>query len=330
MPAIFSAASASRRLAVVPALSLMGALCGCASTPARQSVSAVVEPWSYAGAEGKKIVTDHFELYSMLTDEELQEALPGFLEAAYRQYTSLLPPRQAVNPRLQSYVFNDRRQWERFTRERFPRKYPVYRQIPAGGYANGRLCVVYYLRRAYTLSVLAHEGMHQYFGSHFDEVLPAWLNEGLATYCESFDLPKSGPRFTPQRNTFRMNSLRNALIAESVIPLRQMLATDAGEVILQGQSRLTTTYYAQAWAMTVYLRHGAGRRYAQGFARILADISAGELSRMAQAARIRAPFPSQVSYGEAVFRAYITEDLDSFEQDFLTYMHDLAGFKKKP
>jgi len=329
MPRVCLAALAGWWRAAPGALVVILGVAGCASTPARQPVATVVEPWSYAGVQGSKIVTDHFELYSTLTDEELQEALPGFLETAYEQYTSLLPPRDEVNPRMQSYVFRDRRQWEQFTRERFPGRYQVYRQIPAGGYAHGRLCVVYYLRRAYTLSVLAHEGMHQYFGSHFDEVLPAWLNEGLATYCESYDLPKSGPRFTPRRNTFRMNSLRDALIADSVIPLRKMLATDAGEVILQGRTRLTTTYYAQAWAMTVYLRHGSGGRYAQGFARMLADVSAGELARMAQSARIRAPFPSQVSYGEAVFRAYITDDLDAFETGFLDYMHELAGFKKR-
>ena len=301
---------------------------GCKSAPAPKVVSVTEEPWSFGRAEARKLVTEHFDIYTTLTDVELRAALPAFLEAAHEQYVSLLPPPAGEYARLQTYVFDNRNQWERFARERFPKRFRVYQRISAGGFASGNLCVVYYLRRTYTLSVLAHEGMHQYFANHFDVPLPAWLNEGMATYCESFELPRGRPVFTPQRNTFRINGLREALSTQTVLPLQQMLATDAGEVILQGQSRLIKTYYAQAWAMAVFIRHGAEGRYAAGFDRLLADIVSGDLPQTAQAAKIRAPSPSKTSYGEAVFRAYITEDLETFERDFETYLYQLAGFRK--
>ena len=308
-------------------LALGMALCGCEMAPAPPKFSMVQESWSFGPIEGHKIVTDHFDIHSTLVDAELEAALPSFLESAHREYRRLLP-QQEGKPRLQTYVFNNRAQWEAFTRMRFPESFQVYRRITAGGYAHGNLCVVYYIQRPYTLSVLAHEGMHQYFGNNFDVTLPAWLNEGLATYAESFELAGGQPVFTPRHNTFRLNALREALTTDSILPLKEMLATDAGKVLIQGQSRLVQTYYAQVWAMTVFLRHGAGGRYASGFDRILAEIVSGELPRTAQAARISAPSPSKTSYGEAIFRAHITTDLETFEQEFKAYMIELAGFSK--
>ncbi len=303
---------------------------GCETAPAPVHFDMQSEPWTLGPFKGTHIATDHFDIYSTLMDKQFEQALPGFLEAAHREYTGLLPPPPDSDKRLQTYVFNTRRQWERFAAARFPRLFPVYQQISAGGFAHGNVCVVYYILRPYTLSVLAHEGMHQYFADHFAVPLPAWLNEGLATYCESFEFSSGSPVFTPQHNTFRLNDLRDALSTDTVLPLREMLATDAGKVIVQGRSRLVKTYYAQAWAMTVFLQHGADGKYAAGFSRLLADITSGELPVIAQAAKISAPSPSQTSYGEAVFRAYITTDLPLFEQELRAFMFELAGFKQPP
>jgi hypothetical protein len=286
------------------------------------------EPWEHRGKAGVKLITEHFDIYSTLGDEELEEALPGFLEAAHRQYVSLIAPRDDAAPKLQTYVFQTRGEWERFAAERFTRRFPMYRRISAGGFAAGNVCVVYYIKRPYTLSVLAHEGMHQYFANHYAVQLPAWLNEGMATYCESFELPHGQVVFTPKRNSFRTNALREAMVGGTILPLREMLATDAGSVIAKGETVQTKTYYAQAWALMSYLRHGAKGAYADGLAQLLADIRVGDLETMAQAAKIRAPEPAKTSYGEAVFRAYITEDIDAFERGFNDYLYDVSGFKR--
>ena len=50
------------------------------------------------------------------------------------------------------------------------------------------------------------------------------------------------------------------------------------------------------------------------------------MSARAQAARIASPDPSGLSFGESVFCAYITEDLDSFEGELREYMIELVGF----
>ena len=300
---------------------------GCTTADRTPPVTVTRADWSFDGVPGRKLTTTHFDIYSTLTDAPFEKALPGFLEAAHRQYAALLPPSDTTD-RLQTYVFANRRQWDAFTRRRFPQRYRVYRQIGSGGFANGNVCVAYYLRsRAPTLAVLAHEGMHQYFAHHFKGPLPAWINEGLACYCESYDLPGGTPRFTPRHNTFRINALREALALDALIPLDEMLATDAGKVIVNGQSRRIKTYYAQAWAMVLFCRDGGNDTYAAGFERMLGDITTGRLQRVARANQISSPGASQTSYGKAVFRAYITDDLPAFDKSFRAYIHRLAGFR---
>ncbi|NOX58417.1 MAG: DUF1570 domain-containing protein [Planctomycetes bacterium] len=300
---------------------------GCSSGDA-EMVQVREEPWSVGGMSGTKLSTEHFDIHSTLTDSQLQAALPSFLEAAYDQYHSLLPAPESSTKRLQTYVFNNRAQWELFAKKKYPRRYPVFQKISAGGFAVGNECVVYYIRRTYTLSVLAHEGMHQYFANYFSARLPAWLNEGLATYCESYELPSDGTKFTPRRNSFRLNALREAMTSDAIFPLRAMLSTDAGKVINQGRARLTKTYYAQAWAMICFLRHGEKGKYAGGFQDMLDAIVDGKLSQAGRAGGHQTQQSRSAKYGEGVFRAYITEDLETFEKQFNDYLYDLVGFPR--
>ncbi len=303
-------------------------VCGCSSGP-NEVEQFTEEPWSFRNIQGTKLSTEHFDIHSTLRDAQLQAALPEFMEAAYDQYSSLLPaPASGEGKRLQTFVLNDRSQWELYAKSNYPQQFPVFRKISAGGFAVGNECVVYYIRRTYTLSVLAHEGMHQYFANYFSTKLPAWLNEGLATYCESYELPKGKARFTPQRNSFRLNALRDAMTTDAILPLRGILATDAGRVINQGRSRLTKTYYAQAWALVCFLRHGEDGKYADSFQDMLDAIVTGELESRAKVAGLQPSARGRTSYGESVFRAFITDDLENLESEFKDYLYQLVGFRK--
>ena len=299
---------------------------GCGGSARTPTFELHEEEWSFEGEPGAKLTTDHFEILTTIKDRQLREALPLFLESAYDLYVDLLPPTDAQGPRLQTYLFNTRDEWDRFTRKTFPARYPLYARIQNGGFAEGRMCVVYYMQRPYTLSVIAHEGMHQYFGAHFSTPVPPWLNEGLACYCESFDFQGDQPVFVPRKNTFRLNPLRRTLTSKTTIPLRELLATSAGEVVGEGRGGLTQAYYSQAWGLVVFLRHGAGGKYAAGLERLLADVRSGTLPTRAQAARLSTGQPGRISPGEGVFRAYITHDLVGFEREYQAFLSELAGF----
>ncbi|UCG17342.1 MAG: hypothetical protein JSV19_04780 [Phycisphaerales bacterium] len=309
-----------------PAVVAAVVLAGCSPVPEAPPFSLTEEDWSYGRHAGKRLVTDHFEIYTTLTDADLRDVLPLFLESAYRQFTSLVPPPAEPDPKLQTYVFGNRAQWDRYVRQNFPARYPVYARISAGGFAEQNKCVVYYIRRIYTLSVVAHEGFHQYLGALFPVPVPAWVNEGLACYCETFQFKKGVPVFTPTDNAFRLNSLRQSLAGDTLIPLKEMLGTDAGKVIIRSQSAMTRAYYAQAWALVCMLRHGLNGKYRAGFDALCADIGTRESHVRARAAQIAAPDPSETSFGEAVFRAYITNDLETFEREYRQYLRTVAAF----
>ncbi|NOT00220.1 MAG: DUF1570 domain-containing protein [Phycisphaerales bacterium] len=288
---------------------------------------AVPSEWAFENQPGVQLATDHFVVYTTIGPDPFRDFLPRYLEAVYLHFTAVVPPPTTADQppdRMQTYLLATRAQWERFIRDRFPERHDLYRRISSGGFTERNVSVVYRLGPAATLSLLAHETMHQYLSTHFTDPLPAWLNEGLAAYCESVDVRHDRVHFLPDRNTFRMNDLRDALIADRTLPLRRLLATDAGELLTAGDSSQVRTYYAQTWALIAFIRDHQQRRYRPGFDRLLRALRDGTMRITAQAARVTAPRPADTSYGEAAFRAFITNDLDAFESQFDEYLHRMA------
>ena len=312
-------------LFVAGAMCLVTSACKLSDTPT--CIRVTEEDWSYRGAAGVRLITDHFDIRTTVRDDELRAALPAFIEACHAQYASLVRvPETESTSRLDVFLFQSRHEWEQFTRTRFPQRQAMYRRIRSGGYTAGDVCVCYALRdRGQTLGVIAHEGMHQYLSRHIAAPLPAWLNEGLASYCEAVDLAGNTPRFTPQHNLFRMNSLREALAEGRLIPLGELLNTDAGTILTRGESRRTRTYYAQSWALIAYLRHGAGGSYADEFDDLLADLVDGSFQINAQAARLTADSPATATTGESLFRFYFGDDVSAFEAGYVAYLYEVAS-----
>src|SRR5439155_6630670 len=120
-------------------------------------------------------------------------------------------------------------EWERFTDQFAPDRAETYRRIHSGGYSERGVTVSHYSGRGPTLSILAHEGLHQYLENTRGRNIPPWLNEGLACYFESFDLDQNQrPIFTPEQNALRRTHMTDAMLNDSLIPLPEILATHAG------------------------------------------------------------------------------------------------------
>lgn len=293
-------------------------LAGCgASGGAAGPIVVEQKPWtSPAGLTGEQILTPHYDIRTTSLDEMLRRYLPRFMEAAHAEYSRLMKPDRPSDDRLVIYVFGDRPEWASFTQVFVPAQAYTYLHIHSGGYMDHATAtaVLWDIRRDHTLSLIAHEGLHQYLAKHFPEPVPAWLNEGLATQFEDFDLDGPRPTFRPERNLTRKNSLREALsVTNGVIPLAQLLRMDAGDAVTKtGQS--TRGYYAQVWSTVLHLRRSD--RYAPAFARLLADAGTPRLRQAVSAYRIATPDSEKYSDGEVAFRYYITEDLDTFAADW--------------
>ncbi len=315
---------------IIFSLCLPLAFAGCATPsktfdPGKVRVSRA--SWEFQGRPGVRLITEHFDIFTTSQDAELIEHLPQFLETTYLFYSSLLPaaPETADgDERMQTYFFGRRNEWGAFVKTRFPERYSLYRKIPMGAFTGGNTCVAYNIGRDRTWALLAHEGFHQYVHAHFGDVLPAWLSEGLATYCESVQFRGRRPHFVPQRNAFRISHLRQAYASGTALSLRQLLDEDAGRLIDEMKSPAANAYYAQVWALMVYLLHNSGLHYAGMLPEIARDLRDNTLRINAQATRAAAPSPAETTFGQAVFRRYVTDDFDRFESEFNDYVRKLC------
>jgi len=299
------------------------AMLGCRQPPAHQRLRVQTDQWRFGKTTGHRLLTDHYSIYTTVSDAATLQALPVFMETAHRRYASLLPPRNTSDRQMDCYLFATRAQWERFTRGFTGDQARVYLRIRAGAYTQGDTCVGYYIRRSVTLAVLAHEGMHQYINRHFGRQVPAWLNEGLATYCENYDWVGDQPTFAPHTNRFRINNLREALVAGHLLPIDELLDIHAGHVLDSSRTVTVQSYYAQVWSVAMFLRHGPVKAYRTGFKHLLADLGTPALAAAARA-QTAATSDRRLSFGQAVFRHYITEDLETFTRLHLTYARHLS------
>ncbi|HWL92819.1 MAG TPA: DUF1570 domain-containing protein [Phycisphaerae bacterium] len=302
---------------------------GCQLNQRHEAVAFSTEAWKYKGVEGTKIVSDHYEIYTTCKRKPFLDALPTFMEACYLEYRRVLPTAAAPTERMKTYVFLRRAEWSRFTEEFAGPRAATYKQIRHGGYSEGGVTVSFYTNQATTFSILAHEGLHQYLEITGRHLIPAWINEGLACYFEAFEIDfHNRPTFIPQNNSLRSAAMREALANDALIPLREILDTNAG-IAVHKQSSHVRSYYAQEWSLVLFLLDSPlTNKYHAGFKLLLDELGTEAMHRKATAL-LSADTAGQLSLGEAVFRAYITDRLDAFDADYRAFLRkrlDLREF----
>jgi len=308
-------------VAVVAAIGLV-VLSGCATQRGRRApVSYTTASWSYGRAQGRKISTAHYDIYTTLRDEVLLGALPGFVEAAYENYQQLLPSTRQVDERMKVYLFATRGQWERFTRRFTGSRSKLFLKVRNGGYSERGVSVIEYVAHQITFPLFAHEGFHQYVYHYVNSQIPSWLNEGLAVTCEGQRWGMHGLKaFEAEYNPRRRNDVTAALVSNRLHSLRRLLETHPGEVI-EGSNRSVVTYYAQVWSLILFLREGADGKYATAFERLLSQLDEVDIAQYARAAHIWSD-RKRFSFGEALFRSFISEDLDTVEREYFEFMRE--------
>jgi len=311
------------QLALMTALLCLAAACTGPAGPAPSAVER--RPWTEPGPEGLEFLTPHFDIKTTVRDALLREALPVFLEAAFTEYSRLVPTPAATSSPLTVYLFDTREEWARFTRRFAPADAQTYLHIHAGGFTDYRTAtsVTFDLGRDHTLSLLAHEGFHQYVARYRPLPLPAWLNEGLACQFETFTLDGDRPTFSPGSNLIRLGSLRDALTPPNTLaPLPELLRMNAGHAVRQ-TGTTAPTYYAQLWSTVLYLRDRSCP-YAAGFRALLADAGTPAMLRAIRSYRAKNPGGENLSDAEVAFRCYITPNLDEFAARYRAFAEKLV------
>ena len=275
--------------------------------------------------KGLKITTEHYEIYTTLFEPLVLRNMPAFLESCYQGYQQLLPASVETKAPFVVYLFANRTQWEFFTLGYMGEQGPLYIKIKAGAYYLNGSCAAYYLGTDRTFRALGHECWHQFADRIFKFRLPSWLNEGIAMQFEANEHKGGFFYFTPGRNHYRLVKLKQALINEQTIPLKDLINNSPGEMMENSNDGAVTTFYSQCYALIRFLYEADGGRYLPGLKRMLADGLTGNwpIKIDEQYIAIDRRIPLTVGWNKNVaielFEHYVSNDLEKIEQQYLDF-----------
>jgi len=282
------------------------------------------ESWSEGGFAGRRMNTEHFEIFSTMLDRGFERNVPALMESAFAEYANTVSPSHPPAHPMPIYLFNSRTEWNIFAREHYPVRYETYARIHVGGFCEGDTAVIYYFGRNTTLAALLHEGWHQYVDACLASEPPAWLNEGLACYFESGEIQGDNRLVIPDRSTLRINGLRLAIHEKRLLSLRELLEVNAGQVLAQNDSTMTQSYYGQVWGLVMFLRNGAGGRYRSEFHSLLTDLTTDAYRIRESATRLNESDSSSISLQVAAFEQYFHTGVDAVDPMFQDFLRSLV------
>lgn len=296
---------------------------GCAgqkkATPVLTDVPFEIDTWQYGSSAGRRIATEHYQIFTTLSDPVLLEALPQAMESAYLFYRELVPTARQPKRPMPVYLFARRGEWASFTRRFGERRARTLLKVRRGGYMERGITVAEYVSHATTFPLLTHEGFHQFLFHCAHPRVPAWLNEGLAVLCEGQRWDGTGlAEFDPWHNPQRRNTLAQALLRDELFTLDELLRINAGRVV-GGTTRKISAYYGQVWALVLFLQEGAEGKYAERFARLREAIASKELEDYARAYHVKSPRQAY-DFGRDLFCNFISDDLETVEREYRKFM----------
>jgi hypothetical protein len=270
------------------------------------AASYTTESWFFGDTPGRLLTTTSYRILTTDDAPLVSDRLPAFMESALAAYRSLFAPLPAPPRQLDVYLMGTRPQWELLTRQTAGPRADIYLRIQRGGYAESARAVLYNIGPRDTFAIAGHEGWHQYTQATFREALPIWLEEGIAVSMEGFRWDEtSSPSFLAWSNLERYDRLRELTAAGRLSPLDELL-NQRPQDLLQGSGLATLDYYAQIWALTLFLREGAGGSHRAALESMVRDACAGRLAdRLADVSSSREARAAMLSrVGHTAFEAY--------------------------
>jgi hypothetical protein len=288
------------------------------------------EVWKNGHGPGLKLTTTHYEIYTTLLEPFILRGISGFMESAYRAYNSQLPGPVETKTKFTIYIFADRCQWEDFTKSFAGGQAQMFYKIKAGAYYHNGACVVYDIGRERTYSALGHEGWHQFNGRCFKFRLPSWLDEGVAMLFETHGSEGGLFYFEPAQNMYRLDGLKKTLTKNKMIPLKELVTMNPGDVLAMDQTEGVMAFYSQSYALVRFLREeGYGKRLGQ-YHQLMLDGLEGRWPISAENRRIAADrnIALTVRWNRAVgtqlFEQYISPDLAQIEDEYVPFCRKLV------
>jgi len=287
-----------------------------------------VQTWENKYGPGLKLTTDHYEILTTLLEPLMLSQVPGFVESSYRSYQSQLPKPAETTSKFTIYLFATRQQWEDFTKAFTGPQAELYCKIKAGAYYLNGACVAYNIGRDRTFSVLGHEGWHQFNSRYFKYRLPSWLDEGIAMQFETSRYERGLFYFEPTQNLYRLGGLKKTLIENQMIPVKELVAINPGQVVAVSDQAVTA-FYCQSYALVRFLREDNYGKRLGNFHQLLLGGLRGSWPLDEAAKKIAADrnVPLTVAWNQAVgsqlFQQYIA-DFDQIQGDYTAFCKKLV------
>jgi hypothetical protein len=295
--------------------------------------------WQNEYGPGLRLATTHYEIFTTLLEPLMLSQVPGFLESAYRGYNSQLPEPIEATAKFPVYLFAERRQWEDFTRAFAGGQASMFCKIKAGAYYLKGACVAYNIGRERTFSALGHEGWHQFNKRLFQFRLPSWLDEGIAMLFETSSESGGLFYFEPGKNMYRSGGLKKTLMNNEMIPLKELIAVNPGEVLAGnykctgtagGETEAVMAFYSQSYALVRFLREDGYGHWLGRYRQLLVDGLRGAWPLSETDKRIAADrnIPLTVRWNRTVglqlFEHYISGDLDKIEEQYMMFCRKIV------
>ncbi len=288
-----------------------GLLLGCSARPATHWTRFTETPSTQPAMVD--IASDHYELHTSLLDPHRRRELITTLEQSYAAYCDYLGVTPAAGaPKMKCYVFATAREWAEFTLTQTGEMSSVYLQTRRGGYTVGKLFASRDAGAGDTLTVAAHEGLHLFIATHFIARPPPFLEEGIACCFESVRRDENRVSIDVGQNGARQRRLALAVDEKKLLPLRQLLAMHAGQIVGLNVIEVET-FYAQAWAFARFLREGEAGRYRPALLKLISDAAAGRLSS------------DDLADDPAMLERYLDVKLDIIQPQYEQFVVSLAG-----
>lgn len=292
-----------------------------------------VEKWDNPYGSGMVIETQHYRIYTTLLEPLMLRQVPAFVEAAWKQYQNQLPAPVQSKDKSTLYLFKDRQQWENFTKQFVGAQWPVYLKIKKGAYFLNGACVAYNIGRTRTFSVIGHEGWHQFCNKYFKYRLPSWLDEGIAQLFEQSEFDKGLFTFSPARNLQRLGALKLSLQNNQLIPLRELISLNPGEVVMWEESdKAVMAFYAQAYALVRFLREENYGKRLSNYHQMLLGASDGTWPLNETEAKIASDrnIPLTTTWNrhiaQKLFDIYIGENIEQIEPEYQAFCKKIVYY----
>jgi len=294
-----------------------------------------VEVWESEYGKGLKLTTAHYEIFATLLEPLMLRRVPRFMESAYRSYSAELSESLNTTTKFTIYLFADRQQWAAFTKGFACEQAELFCKIKAGAYCHNGVCVAYNIGRKRTFSALGHEGWHQFNSRCFKFRLPSWLDEGVAMLFEAYKMEKGAFRFEPGENTYRLDAMKKTLAQNNLIPLKELISINPGEVLATNESEQVLAFYGQSYALVRFLREGGLRKRTGNYRQLLFDGLKGnwpidEVSKKIAEDRNE---PRTILWnrivGQLLFQYYVGSNFEQIEQQYLAFCRQIVEQRQK-